>query len=74
MLRLRFSFCVAVLAAYAIASAASATVTIDWVTVGAPGNAADTEVMIDNTTGYGSVAYTYRISKFETTAPKLMEK
>jgi len=47
MSRLRFSLCVAVLAASAIASAASATVTIDWVTVGDPGNAADT-------TGFGA--------------------
>ncbi|MFM8413636.1 MAG: SUMF1/EgtB/PvdO family nonheme iron enzyme [Planctomycetota bacterium] len=35
-------------------------VTIDWVTVGDPGNAADT-------TGYGAVSYEYRIMKFEIT-------
>ena len=35
-------------------------VTFDWVTVGNPGNAGDTEVMgTDGTTGYGSVPYTY---------------
>jgi formylglycine-generating enzyme required for sulfatase activity len=40
-------------------------VIIDWVTVGAPGNAPDTEVMAaDRTTGYGSVPYTYDIGKF----------
>jgi len=36
-------------------------VSIDWVTVGLPGNAADEQ------TGFGSVAYTYRISKYEVT-------
>jgi formylglycine-generating enzyme required for sulfatase activity len=35
-------------------------VTIDWVTVGDPGNAADTN-------GYGSVATAYRIGKYEVT-------
>jgi autotransporter-associated beta strand protein len=35
-------------------------ITIDWVTVGDPGNAADT-------TGFGSVGYTYRISTYEVT-------
>ncbi len=38
----------------------SASVTIDWVTVGNPGNAADT-------TGYGAVAYAYQIGKYEVT-------
>jgi hypothetical protein len=37
-------------------------VTIDWVTVGDPGNAADD-------TGYGSAAYTYQIGKYEVTTP-----
>jgi hypothetical protein len=35
-------------------------VTIDWVTVGDPGNAADT-------TGYGAVATSFQIMKFEWT-------
>ncbi len=35
-------------------------VTIDWVTVGDPGNAADT-------TGYGAVGYEYQIGKYEVT-------
>ena len=35
-------------------------VTIDWVTVGDPGNAADT-------TGYGAVADSYQIGKYEVT-------
>jgi formylglycine-generating enzyme required for sulfatase activity len=42
-------------------------VTIDWVTVGDPGNPADTQVMNDGTSGYGSVPYVYRIAKHEVT-------
>ncbi|MCE5323693.1 formylglycine-generating enzyme family protein [bacterium] len=41
---------------------------IDTVTVGDAGNAADTCVMSDGTTGYGSVSYTYNIGKYEVTA------
>jgi hypothetical protein len=41
-------------------------VSIDWVTVGDPGNAADD-------TGYGSVGYTYLISKYETTNAQYAE-
>ena len=44
-----------------LGSFASASVTIDWVTVGNAGNAAD------STTGYGSVAYEYQIGKYEVT-------
>ena len=45
---------------------ASAEVTFDWVTVGDPGNAADT-------TGYGAVADVYRISAHETTNAQYAE-
>jgi formylglycine-generating enzyme len=48
-------------------TAASAAVTYDWVTVGNPGNAGDTQVMSDSTSGYGAVADTYRIGKYEVT-------
>ena len=49
-----------------------AQVTFDWATVGNPGNAPDTLVMTkgavpDSTTGYGSVGYTYQISKYDVT-------
>lgn len=44
----------------ALLSSASASVTIDWVTVGNTENAADT-------TGFGAVAHTYQISKYEVT-------
>ncbi|MFM9024981.1 MAG: SUMF1/EgtB/PvdO family nonheme iron enzyme, partial [Planctomycetaceae bacterium] len=64
-----------VLAAAAATSPALAQVTFDWATVGNPGNAPDTLVMNkpngtlpgDGTTGYGSVDYTYRISKYDVT-------
>jgi formylglycine-generating enzyme required for sulfatase activity len=42
-------------------------VTIDTVPVGNAGNAADTQIMSDGTTGYGSVAYNYRIGTTEVT-------
>ena len=45
----------------ALISSASATVTMDWVTVGNPGNAADVP------SGYGSVDHTYQIGKYEVT-------
>lgn len=48
-------------------------VTFDWATVGNAGNTADTEVMNDGTTGYGSVAYSYRISKTEVTNSQYTE-
>jgi formylglycine-generating enzyme required for sulfatase activity len=40
---------------------------MQFVTVGDPGNAADTAVMDDATTGYGAVPYTYRIGTYDTT-------
>lgn len=39
---------------------------IEFVTIGNAGNAADTQVMNDGTTGYGAVGYEYRIGKYET--------
>jgi len=60
------------LAGLLLAQSASA-VTIDWVTVGDPGNPADTNMMTDGTTGYGSVGYVYRISKYETTNAQYAE-
>jgi formylglycine-generating enzyme required for sulfatase activity len=44
----------------ALITSTSASVTIDWVTVGNAGNAADT-------TGYGAVAYAYQIGQYEVT-------
>ncbi len=45
---------------FALAAASANAVTIDWVTVGDPGNTADT-------TGYGAVADSFRIGKYEVT-------
>jgi formylglycine-generating enzyme required for sulfatase activity len=53
--------------------APASAVTFDWVTVGDPGNPADTAVMSDGTTGYGSVDYIYRISKYEVTNAQYAE-
>ena len=49
------------------------SVSIEWVTVDDPSNPADTEVMNDGTTGYGSVPHTYRISKYEVTNAQYVE-
>lgn len=46
---------------------------LELVTIGNPGNPADTEVMTDDTTGYGSVPYAYRIGKFEVTVGQYVE-
>ena len=63
----RIACIVAVIAVFD--SAAVAKVNIETVYVGNVGNVADTEVMVlDKTTGYGSVAYEYRIGKYEVTA------
>ena len=48
-------------------------VTIDWVSVGNPGNPADTTVMSDGASGYGSVPYAYRIGKYDVTNSQYAE-
>ena len=50
----------ALAAASTLITSASASITMDWVNVDNPGNAADT-------TGYGAVGYNYQISKYEVT-------
>lgn len=47
--------------------------TMDWSFVGNPGNVADTEVMSDGTTGYGSVDYVYQIGTYEVTNSQYCE-
>jgi hypothetical protein len=49
--------------AAALVGPPASAVTIDWVIVRNPGNAPDTEVMADGTTGYGSVAGTRGVSR-----------
>jgi sulfatase modifying factor 1 len=46
---------------------------LETVRVGNAGNAADTQVMYDGTTGYGSVSYNYNIGKYEVTAAQYTE-
>ncbi len=59
------------LALLAAASASAQTVTIDWVTVGNPGNAAQSASNRNHAEtggdGYGAVAYEYKIGKYEVT-------
>jgi formylglycine-generating enzyme required for sulfatase activity len=42
-------------------------ISMDFVTIGNAGNAADTRVADGGTSGYGSVGYNYRIGKYEVT-------
>ena len=58
----------AALALLGLSIAAQAAITIDTVAVGNKGNTADTRLMDDGTTGYGSVGYAYNIGKYEVTA------
>ena len=58
--------------------ARASAVVLDWVTIGAPGNPADTEVMdccfeLRGTTGFGAVGHVYRIGKFEITNAQYAE-
>jgi len=77
MKRVRLAICLVVVCVMAVANTASADIfgtgsnqfTIDFVTIGNAGNAADTQVMVnDGTTGYGAVSSNYRIGKYEVTA------
>ena len=53
-------------AALALLAGSAQAVWVDvWVTVGDPENVADTEVMDDGTTGYGSVDHVPRFSLWE---------
>jgi sulfatase modifying factor 1 len=48
-------------------------VTIQWSPVGNPGNAPDTVVMLDLTTGYGAVPYAYSIGTYDVTNRQYVE-
>jgi len=61
--------CALVLVALLFAFPAQAVVTIDWVGVGNPGNACDTQ----SQGCFGAVGYYYRISKYETTNAEYAE-
>jgi formylglycine-generating enzyme len=51
----------------------SGQTSLEMVPVGIVGNTADTQVMNDGTTGYGSVGYAYSIGKHEVTAGQYTE-
>ena len=59
-MKIQNTLTLAATAAFITSASASITITMDWVNVGNPGNAADT-------TGYGAVAYAYQIGKHEVT-------
>ena len=61
------------LAALLVALRSSALVTIDWVPIGNPGNAADTPSSNCYAASCGSVSYAYQISKYEVTNPQYAE-
>jgi formylglycine-generating enzyme required for sulfatase activity len=65
---MRTTFSLLALAVMLVSSARA--VTIDFVTVGNPGNAPDTRY---NANGFGAVDYTYRIGKYEITAGQYTE-
>jgi sulfatase modifying factor 1 len=67
-----FGFSIAaILSAIIVGSAQAAT--ISTVPVGYAGNAPDTQVMSDGTTGYGAVPYNYRIGKYDVTNAQYAE-
>lgn len=70
---IRSALVLAPLTGISLVNSATATVTIDWVTVGNVNNPADTMVMNDGTTGYGSVDHVYRIARNETTIAQYAE-
>lgn len=57
---MKFQDLLTLAATAAFITSASASISMDWVNVGNPGNAADT-------TGYGAVGYAYQIGKYEVT-------
>ncbi len=51
----------------------SGQTSLQFVTVGNPGNAPDTQVMDDGTTGYGSVPYVYQMGKYDVTVGQYLQ-
>ena len=71
----RFPHTVSLIIALVMSAVGNRTpaITIDMVPVGNPGNAPDTQLMSDGTTGYGSVGYNYQIGKYEVTVGQYIE-
>jgi formylglycine-generating enzyme len=70
---MRKSIVVLLLAAFAAFAANALAVTINWTPVGNPGNPADTTLMSDGTSGYGSVGYNYNIGTYDVTNSQYAE-
>lgn len=70
---MRKSLAAFLLAAIGAFAAPALAVTIEWIPVGNPGNAADTTVMNDGTTGYGAVPYAYNLGKYDVTVGQYVE-
>lgn len=62
-----FLVAIACIAASLASSANGGPISIAMVPVGDPGNAPDTQIMNDGTTGYGKVNYVYQIGKYDVT-------
>ena len=63
-----FVYFVAWLVCLGLVGKASALTIMDWVSVGDPGNPENTVIKRDDfSSGYGAVAYTFRMGKYETT-------
>ena len=62
-----FASLILLCASFFFALQSASAVTIAWTPVGNPGNAPDTVVMTDGTTGYGSVPYSYNIGTYDVT-------
>ena len=61
-----FASLIVICATFVVAPPAASAVTIDWSPVGNPGNAADS-------TGYGSVGYSYNIGTYDVTNSQYVE-
>jgi formylglycine-generating enzyme required for sulfatase activity len=59
---------VAILVAIIVDSAQAGPVSIALAQVGDQGNAGDSRMMVDGTSGYGAVSYVYQIGKYDVTA------
>jgi formylglycine-generating enzyme required for sulfatase activity len=70
---LRSALALVGLTALLLAPPSSALVTIDWVAIGDPGNAADTPSTNCHVAPCGSVSYAYQISKYEVTNAQYAE-
>ncbi len=67
------TFGLAVLAGFSLITPVMAVVSMSWTSIGDVGNTADTRVMNDGTTGYGSVNHAYNIGTYDVTNAQYVE-